>query len=236
MTRVAFRWAKNHAKNRVEFAVIALFSLIRLLVGLLIVRVTVSVVSNYVDYLPPDFDAEFLVGREGYFFGDYQWAFYPHIIAGPCSLIFGLLLVSDRFRSKSPAWHRKLGRIQTLLVLGLIAPSGLWMAFYTEGTVASVGFGLLAILTGISITLGWRTAVKRQFADHRRWMWRCYLLLCSAVVVRVIGGIASLAELDTAWTYPFAAWVSWLVPLFVFEFVTRLPHTVAEPTGQETTS
>ena len=33
-------------------------------VCLLILKVTGSVVSNYVDYLPPNFESDFLLGRE----------------------------------------------------------------------------------------------------------------------------------------------------------------------------
>lgn len=45
-----------------------LLLLLRATIVLLILRVTIGIVSNYPDYLPPDFDAEFLRNREGYFF------------------------------------------------------------------------------------------------------------------------------------------------------------------------
>jgi len=35
-----------------------------------------SILSNYVDYFPPNFDAYFLMHRELYFFGLYGVAFY----------------------------------------------------------------------------------------------------------------------------------------------------------------
>ncbi len=50
---------------------------------LLVCKVTLSVVSGYGRYFPPDFDADFLLGREAYFFGPYRWAFYTHLVAGP---------------------------------------------------------------------------------------------------------------------------------------------------------
>ena len=40
-----------------------------LVAGLLIYKVTVAVMLGYVNYLPPNFDSDFLRGREGYFFG-----------------------------------------------------------------------------------------------------------------------------------------------------------------------
>ncbi len=61
------------------------------------------------------------------------------------------------------------------------------MAWYAStGTVAGIGFALLAGLTGTCVALGWREAVQRRVQVHRRRMWRCFLLLCSAVVIRLL--------------------------------------------------
>src|SRR5262249_44749570 len=109
-----------------------------LLIVVLILKVTVSVVIGYRHYVPPDFDNDFLSGRQSYFFGPYEWAFYAHIVSGPISLILGLILVSESFGKRFPKWHRSLGKTQAVLVLFLLAPSGLWMAYYAQtGTVAA---------------------------------------------------------------------------------------------------
>jgi len=85
---------------------------------------------------------------------------------------------------------------------------------------------LLAIATAMCVVAGWRTAVKRRFAEHRRWMMRCFLLLCSAVIVRVIGGLATVAAVWDFWIYPLTAWGSWLVPLTVFELTEVIRRRV----------
>jgi len=186
--------------------------------ALLILKVTLSVVIGYRSYLPPDFDSDFLLGRESYFWGPYCWAFYTHLVAGPVSLVVGMILISERFRRFAPRWHRRLGRLQVACVLLLVAPSGLWMAWYAAtGAVAGAGLGSLAITTAVCIALGWRAAVGRRFDDHRRWMWRTFLLLCSAVVIRLVGGMATVVHFDALWLYPLSAWASWIVPLLVFE-------------------
>jgi hypothetical protein len=188
------------------------------LAAALILKVTLNVMLEYCNYFPPDFESDFLRGRQSYFFGMYQWAFYTHIAAGPVSLILGLILVSEQFRRRFPKWHRSLGKTQGALVLLLLAPSGLWMAYSAEtGVVAALGFSALAILTGTCVLMGWRSAVKKRFADHRRWMWRCFLLLCSAVILRIFGGLATVTNVGVDWSYPLAAWASWLLPLTVFE-------------------
>lgn len=192
------------------------------LAGVLILKVTASVVSNYRSYLPPDFSSDFLRGREGHFFGAYRWAFYTHIVSGPVSLILGLILVGERFRARFPRWHRILGRVQVGCVLLMVTPSGLWMARHAAaGPIAAVGLATLAIATATCAVLGTRAAMTRRFADHRRWMWRCYLLLCSAVVLRVIGGLATVTGMFVEWIDPLATWICWLVPLAAFEIRER---------------
>jgi uncharacterized membrane protein YozB (DUF420 family) len=212
-----------------NFRLANLQRILLLLAVVLILKVTVSVVLGYRNYFPPNFDVDFLSGRQSYFAGAYQWAFYAHILSGPVSLVLGLILVNESFRRQFPKWHRSMGKVQAGVVLLLLAPSGLWMAFYAQtGTIAGMGFALLAIATGMCVLAGWRSAVKRRFAEHRRWMMRCFLLLCSAVIVRVIGGLATVAAVGDSWIYPLTAWGSWLVPLTVFELTEVIRRRVRQ--------
>ena len=189
-----------------------------LLAGLLILKVTATVVLGYRNYFPPNFNSDFLQGREQYFWGGYHWAFYTHIVSGPIVLILGVILISDRFRLRFPKWHRSLGKIQILSILFLMAPSGLWMAFYAAaGTSAVIAFTVLSILTSVSAALGWRFAVQRRFADHRRWMWRCFVLMCSAVVLRLLGGLAVVSGVHAPGFDQVASWASWMLPLAALE-------------------
>ncbi len=196
--------------------------ILTILAGVLVLRVLASIVGNYGDYLPPDFTSDFLRGREGYFRGGYRWAFYAHIASGPVALALGLVLVSETARAWSPRWHRRLGWFQVASVLLLVTPSGLWMARHAAaGPIGATGLATLAVATAACATLGTRAALRRRFIDHRRWMWRCYLLLASAVVLRLIGGLATVAEWNAPWFDPMAAWASWITPLAVFEIRER---------------
>lgn len=193
------------------------------LAAALIVKVTFSVLLEYTRYFPPDFGSDFLRGRESHFAGAYQWAFYTHIIAGPVSLLLGLLLVGSWLRRRWPVWHRRLGRALGLVVLVGVVPSGLWMARYAAaGIWAGVGLAVLAVLTATCVLLGWRAAVLRRFDDHRRWMERTYTLLASAVVLRIFGGLGTVAAIDWPWYDPLANWLCWMLPLLGLEIVERL--------------
>jgi hypothetical protein len=199
---------------------LALPRVLSVLAALLVGKVVASVAWAARDYVPPNFQADFLLGREAYFWGSYAWAFYAHLLAGPLSLVVGTILVSDQFRQRAPVWHRRLGRVQGILVLLLVVPSGLVMAWRAQsGAIAGAGLAALAVATAACMVLGWKAAVQRRFGDHRLWMSRTYLLLCSAVVIRLIGGLATVAGFDALWLYPLSAWASWLVPLALFESV-----------------
>ncbi|MFP6766386.1 MAG: DUF2306 domain-containing protein [Planctomycetaceae bacterium] len=207
-----------------------LSSLLRLLVSVLIVKVTIGIVLNLASYATPQFESGFLNGRGAYFWEGYHLAFYTHIVTGPCSLLLGMVLLSERFRRRFPGWHRKLGRVQVVCVLLLVSPSGLWMSLYAEtGAVAGVGFGTLSVVTGMCVLAGWRLAVRRRFAGHRLWMLRCYVLLCSAVVLRLTAGLASISGVEGAWVYQMSAWASWLIPLTVFEVWQTRKRSRAAP-------
>ncbi|TWT59423.1 DUF2306 domain-containing protein [Rubinisphaera italica] len=192
--------------------ILAVFSI------LLIVKVTIGIVLGYNFYLPPDFNSDFLRGREDYFYGVYCWAFYVHIISGPITLFLGLLLLSEPLRNAYPHWHRCMGRCQGLIALFLLAPSGLWMSQYASGgTAATISLALLSCLTAVAVGLGWNAALQRRFELHRRWMLRSYLMICSAVVLRLLGGLGSLLGEVPSWYDPATTWLSWLVPLIIFE-------------------
>jgi hypothetical protein len=143
--------------------------ILALLAGFLVLKVTMSVLSNYYNYFPASFASGFLSGRESHFFGTYQWAFYTHILAGPVSLVVGLILIGERSRARFPKLHRWLGRIQVACVLLLVTPSGLWMARHAAaGPIAGVALAALAVATSACVALGARAAVTRRFMDHRR--------------------------------------------------------------------
>lgn len=198
-----------------------LWQLAKLLVLVLILKVALGVVLSYRDYLPPQFESGFLQGRQGYFWTTaYHLAFYLHITSGPCALVIGIALISERLRLTCPDWHRYLGTLHILCVLLLLVPSGIWMSIYAEtGALAGIGFALLGAATGTCALMGWISAIRKRFDEHRRWMLRCFLLLSSAVLLRLMGGVFSIIGIGYPTTYTLAAWASWGVPLALYELL-----------------
>jgi hypothetical protein len=55
-------------------------------------------------------------------------------------------------------------------------------------------------------------------------MLRCYVLICSALALRLISGAAGLIGVPSPESaYIVAAWCSWLIPLAACELVERWP-------------
>jgi uncharacterized membrane protein len=187
---------------------------LRWLAVVLILRVLGSIVSNYPDYFPPDFDSLFLQGREATFTGPYRIAFYLHIASGPVVLLNGLVLLSEVMRRSFGRLHRVLGRIQAATVLFILLPSGAIMATQSYGGwSAGASFLALAFATATCTILGVAHALRGRFASHRQWMLRSYVLICSAVVLRLMSGAAECVGVrDAEATYVAAAWMSWLFP------------------------
>lgn len=100
-----------------------LATILRWILVLLILRVTVSILANYPDYFPANFDSLFLFGREATFNDAYAIAFYIHIISSPFVLVAGLVLLNETVRRRCGRLHRILGRVQVSIMLLLMLPA-----------------------------------------------------------------------------------------------------------------
>ncbi len=203
----------------------ALTTVLRWLAAVLILRVLVAILANYPDYFPPNFDSLFLQGREATFAGAYRPAFYVHIFSGPVVLLNGLVLLSEYVRRHHGGLHRVLGRVQVIVLLLLVLPSSVVMSRHAfGGWPAGLSFLLLSAATAACAVAGVVHARRRRYDRHRRWMLRSYVLICSAVALRLISGAAGLVGVPSPeGAYVVAAWVSWLVPLAAYEVAERWP-------------
>lgn len=202
--------------------------------GLLFIEVLYSILIEYRWYFPPNFDhSPFLSGRRHTFSGVYRWAFYAHILSGPVAVMLGLLLVLSGARQRFRRFHRMAGRLQIGIVLGIVVPSGLVMAQWAyAGPPAVLGFSGLSLATGFTAAMAVYCAIRRQFSRHQRWASRCFLLLASPLLLRVISGATIVLRADSNLAYQLNAWLSWLVPWILLELYwhgRRAPLKMAEP-------
>lgn len=185
---------------------------------MLLAKVFLSILYQYRWYFPADFSSEFLSGRRDSFHGAYRVAFYAHIISGPLALMFGLFLIISGRRLRRHNIHRWAGRVQAVVVLLVVVPSGLVMACQAfAGPIAGAGLAALSIGTAVCVTVAIHRACKKQFQSHQRWAMRCFILLCSPLLLRLISGIVMVMQLEPNASYRLNAWFSWLIPLIIYE-------------------
>lgn len=195
-------------------------------VAMLCAKVFVGVLYEYRWYFPANFEmSDFLFGRREAFVGLYPWAFYTHILMGPIAIVLGTWLMWSAKKLRLRCRHRWLGRMQ-VGVIALTALSGLVMAQNAAtGAIAGLGFMALAAATMVSAVAMVGHAMGRGFRAHQRWATRCYILLLSPLLLRIVGGVTLVTGLGADWTYRLTAWLSWLVPLVVYESVVRWPKS-----------
>ena len=185
----------------------------------LAVCVCVMILAPYGDYFAVDLEYGFLRDKREFFFSSgYFVAFYTHIVGAPVAFLSGALQVSGSLRQQWPQMHRWLGRFYCVLVLTAVAPGGLVMGFWAYGGLSSqLCFSLLAGLTWVATVLGWRFGRLGKFKRHAKWMLRSYILIASAICLRLIHPLLSGLQLNHEVTYQLSVWTSWVLPLVLVE-------------------
>ncbi|MEZ5443649.1 MAG: DUF2306 domain-containing protein [Lysobacterales bacterium] len=110
-----------------------------------------------------------------------------HLLPAIWLNLAGLLQLVPRLRQRYPILHRINGRVFLILALSG-ALSGLlltWVRGSRLSDIGALGTTLNGILIVLAVVLTWRLARLRQFAAHRRWAIRCYLLVSGVWMFRL---------------------------------------------------
>jgi len=186
-------------------------------------------------YFAADLEYGFLRDKKAFFFNSgYYIAFYAHIVGAPLAFFIGAFQVSRTMRVKWPLMHRYLGRAYCGCVLVAAAPGGLVMGWRAYGGLSSeLCFTLLAALTWGSTFAGWYYGWRGDVRRHSKWIIRSYLLISSAICLRLLHPILVVLGLGHELTYQIAVWSSWLLPVGLFEMGTRLSSSCRVPARTE---
>ncbi|WP_404306364.1 DUF2306 domain-containing protein [Neorhodopirellula lusitana] len=184
----------------------------------LFVKVFLSIVLEYRRYFPADFESNFLSGRRHSFSGSYRQAFYIHIFSSPIALGLATFLMASGGRARFCKLHRWAGRLQFGLVALVVFPSGMVMAKDAyAGPISAAGFAVLNVATVACLCMAVWRARTAEFAAHQRWATRCFVLLASPLLLRLIAGAAIVTGLESERSYQMNSWFSWLIPLLIYE-------------------
>lgn len=156
--------------------------------------------------------------------GHFMWTF-AHMAGGTGMLgLGGLNLYLGAVRRHVPL-HRNIGRAYLLLgLLGSVTALVITLssAHKTPGgpnlTNATISLSTLALAWLSFSALGWRAVRNRQFASHRDWMIRSYVLVWSFVFCRIASRVSDIDEVGGGEAF---IWLSWVGPLVLCETVLQ---------------
>lgn len=145
-----------------------------------------------------------------------------HTTFGPIALLLGLVNLLPAMRKRRWALHRFIGRIYLIsgLVLGLAG--GYLALFAAGGTIARLGFFILAVATLTTLGGGYFSIRRRDITRHREWMLRSYALVFAAVTLRIWLPLLIIAyQGQFLPAYRWVAWVSWVPNIIWAEWRIR---------------
>lgn len=144
-----------------------------------------------------------------------------HAASAATALLVGPWQFLPRLRARVPRLHRWLGRCYAVACL-LGGGSGLVLALgASTGPVSTAGFGLLAIAWIYTTGNGWRTALRREFLAHRRWMIRSFALTFAAVTLRIYLPTSMALPFDMDDSYRAISFLCWVPNLLAAEWYLR---------------
>lgn len=175
-------------------------------------------------YWPIHDEAGFLQIKQRYL-GIVHWklAFWIHVATSMLPLMAGFTQFAPSLLRKWPVIHRSMGRIYGGSVLFVTGPASLVMAFYANGGLTSrLAFVTLAVLWLGTTAIGWRMALRRNWAAHRDWMIRSYALTLSAITLRAWKYLIVFTfEPRPMDVYRIVAWLGFLPNILLAEWIIR---------------
>lgn len=166
----------------------------------------------------------FIDGNESYLIGKgdfvdqpiFIYALLIHGLSAPITLLLVSTLVLLRVEKKALQLHRTLGKIALFVAILLVVPSGIGLSFYAlGGPIGKFLFISLSFYTGYTVIAGYQSIKAGQTNKHQHWMNELLILLCSAIILRLLITFFSLViawKGDTMYnTAAFLSWVPWII-------------------------
>ncbi len=140
-----------------------------------------------------------------------------HAMTASIALLLGALQFITRRRGGRAAWHRTVGAAYITCCL-VAAPTGLILALgSTAGPVATVGFGLLAVIWFYVNAQGLRAVLDRRYSEHGEWMIRSFALAFAAVMLRLYLPLLNPLGIDFMDGYRAISFLCWIPNLILAE-------------------
>lgn len=211
-----------------------LFTPLRVLVLIALAAGSLAITASSLAYFGEDL-APFVLEKLPLPLEDvWMLALRTHVIAASVCLP-GCVLLSLGIVIRRPRLHRWLGRVTAAAVLLALVPSGLYMAWFAKGGLAStVGFALSGLIVAAAMVQGVRTARARRFLEHRRWVLHVLAQLSVAVTSRAMLFAFDAAAVDEQLAYLVSLWVPVVASSGLVELLSIRPRTRTAPSTRRT--
>jgi len=192
-----------------------------ILVVLPLVLFTLVMLSKVIPYLSFDRAINFLSTKTDATLDNilFRLGFYMHITSSFIVLVAGLFQFYPFIVKYYPKLHRSTGKIYVGTILFFAAPSGLILASFANGGLASkTGFTLQCIVWWFITFLAYKKIRQHHFKEHVQWMIRSYAVTLAAMSLRTEGYLLhNLFGTQPIETYITITWLSWVGNLILAE-------------------
>ncbi|MEZ4256486.1 MAG: DUF2306 domain-containing protein [Polyangiales bacterium] len=192
-----------------------------------------GIVAMSVSYVELGREHPFFLEKQPLAHPDRWWvALVVHVPSALFSLPACLLLLVNAVRLRFPRFHRWLGRVTGVVILGAVVPSGMYLAWFATGGMAgTLGFWLTGVITFTSMVQSVRHARRRDYRAHRRHGLHVAGQLSVAVVSRVLLVGAEEVGLYDEWVYVAALWLPVLGSVVAVEAICGRLHRFVSRKG-----
>lgn len=193
--------------------------LVKVILFLVINCLNFGIFQVALDYISPNFQEAFLIHKP--YLQDnhlFKIGLVCHGLSACIALLICSFLVLIRIENKQPKFHRLLGKFALILIFFSVVPGGLILSYYAGGGVlGKLLFFLLSIYTAYVAFDAYHQAKKKQFKLHQLIMTELLLLLCSALILRILLLVLFYCS-SLSWNtnYCIAIGISWLPTVIVF--------------------
>lgn len=194
--------------------------LVKSLVAFVLVFVSGLIFFKTLDYYQSDYWNGYLLDKKEVYEGIFRLGFLAHIATAPFLSFISVYLVLIQ-KNRFTTLHRILGKGYVIGTLFVSAPSGFILSFYAfGGWVSQLSFAILSVLW-FYFTLKAFLAIKTKNIDkHRLMMNRSFVLLTSAVLLRIFSFISiHYFQWSGEVMYTCLSIGSWGIPFFMFEIL-----------------